>query len=93
MIDSHIGSTEARRNILDYLKSLRYLYGDLDVEVKSATRTGILKVRGGQVVAAECGMLEGNGAFLTLAAAGACEFLAQNRLCRLIKMCQLPLPR
>ena len=70
MTDSHIGSTETPRNILEYLKALRLLPGDLDVEVKSAGRAGILHVRQGQVIAAECGKLTGNGALLTLAAIG-----------------------
>lgn len=70
MTDSHIGSTETPRNILEYLKALRLLPGDLDVEVKSAERAGILHVRQGQVIGAECGKLKGNGALLTLAAIG-----------------------
>lgn len=73
MTDSHIGSTETQRNILEYLKSLRLLQGDLDVEVKSATRNGVMHVRQGNVIAAECGNLKGNGAFLTLVAIGSGE--------------------
>ncbi|MGB3211152.1 MAG: response regulator [Desulforhopalus sp.] len=71
MNDSHIGSTETQRNIIDYLKSLRPLPGDLEVEVKGAGRSGVLYLRQGQVIAAECGKLIGNGAFLTLASMGA----------------------
>ncbi len=70
MTDSHIGSTETQRNILEYLKTLQLLPGSLDVEVKSTRRTGVLHVRQGIVIAAECGSLQGNGAFLTLAAEG-----------------------
>ena len=70
MTDFHIGSTEMQKNILECLKSLRLLPGYLDVEVKGARRIGVLHVKQGQVIAAECGNLRGNGAFLTLAAIG-----------------------
>jgi hypothetical protein len=70
MTEPHIGSTETQKNILEYLKTLRLFPGSLDVEVKSSRRTGVLYVRQGHVIAAECGTLRGNGAFLTLAAEG-----------------------
>ncbi len=68
MTDSHIGFTETRRNILDYLKSLRLQQDNLDVQVQGVRKFGLLQVRQGQIVAAKCGKLQGNGAFLTLAA-------------------------
>ncbi len=67
------GSTEKQSNILEYLKSLRMLPGGLDVEVKSTTRNGILHVRQGQVIAAECGNLQGNGAYLSLVSIGVAD--------------------
>ncbi len=70
MTDSHIGSTGTQRNILEYLKAQRLLPDSLDVEVKSRRRAGVLHVRQGQVIAAESGILQGNGAFLTLVAEG-----------------------
>jgi twitching motility two-component system response regulator PilG len=73
MIDSHLGFTEPERNILEYLKSQRLLQGNLDVHVKGVRRSGFLQVRKGQVIAAECGNLQGNGALLSLAAIGAGE--------------------
>jgi len=66
MTDSRTVSGE----ILVYLKSLQTLSGNVDIEVKNATRTGLLQVRQGRVVSAECGRLLGNGALLTLAAIG-----------------------
>lgn len=68
MTDSHIGFTETRGNILDYLKSLRLQQDNLDVQVQGVRKFGLLQVRQGQIVAAKCGKLQGNGAFLTLAA-------------------------
>jgi twitching motility two-component system response regulator PilG len=68
MTDSHIGFTETRRNILDYLKSLRLHQDNLDVQVQGVRKFGLLQVRQGQIVAAQCGKLQGNGALLTLAA-------------------------
>lgn len=73
MIDAHIGFTENERNILEYLNSLRLLQGNLDVQVKGVRRTGFLQVRKGQIIAAKCGNLQGNGALLSLAAIGAGE--------------------
>ncbi len=70
MTEFSIGSTERQSNILEYLKSLRMHPGSLDVQVKSATRIGVLHLRQGQVIAAECGNLQGNGAFLTLVSMG-----------------------
>lgn len=68
MTDSHIGFTETRRNILDYLKSLRLHKDNLDVQVQGVRKFGLLQVRQGKIVAAKCGKLQGNGALLTLAA-------------------------
>jgi len=68
MTDSHIGFTETQRNILDYLKSLRLHQDNLDVQVQGVRKFGLLQVRQGQIVAAKCGKLQGNGALLTLAA-------------------------
>jgi len=70
MIASPFSSTATQRNTVDYLKSVRFLQGDLDVEVKSQSRSGMLHVRQGQVLGAQCGKLQGNGALLTLAAIG-----------------------
>ncbi len=70
MIESHIGFAETERDILEYLKSLRSLQGNLDIQVKGVRKTGILQVRKGRIVAAKCGNLLGNGALLSLAAIG-----------------------
>ncbi len=68
MTDSHIGFTETRRNILDYLKSLRLHQDNQDIQVQGIRKFGLLQVRQGKIVAAKCGKLQGNGALLTLAA-------------------------
>ncbi len=68
MTDTLVDSTLEQRNIIEYLKSLQSSGGDLDVEVNGAHRSGVLQVRNGRVVAAECGELRGNGALFTLAA-------------------------
>jgi DNA-binding response OmpR family regulator len=68
MTDTRIVSGENRRDFLAYLKSLQSMAGSADIEVKSATRTGLVQVRQGRIIAAGCGRLFGNGAFLTLAA-------------------------
>lgn len=70
MTESQIGSTKTQRNILEYLKSLRLLPDYLVVEVTGAGRAGFLYVSQGRVIAAECGNLQGNGAFLTLVTIG-----------------------
>ncbi|TKB25060.1 response regulator [Desulfopila sp. IMCC35006] len=70
MTASPSSSTATQRNTVDYLKSVRFLQGDLDVAVKSQSRSGMLHVRQGQVLGAQCGKLQGNGALLTLAAIG-----------------------
>jgi twitching motility two-component system response regulator PilG len=70
MTKSHIGSTKTQRNILEFLKSLRLLPDYLVVEVISTGRTGVLHVSQGQVIAAECGSLQGNGALLSLVTIG-----------------------
>ncbi len=69
-IESPLGFAETERNILEYLKSLRSLQGNLDIQVKGVKRSGILQVRKGRLVAARCGNLLGNGALLSLAAIG-----------------------
>lgn len=68
MTDPRIVSGENRRDFFAYLKSLQSMAGNADIEVKNATRKGLIEVRHGRVVAAGCGQLFGNGAFLTLAA-------------------------
>jgi twitching motility two-component system response regulator PilG len=73
MTDSHIGLAETRRNILEYLKFLRLQRDNLDVQVQGVRKFGLLQVRQGQVIAAKCGNLQGNGALLTLTAIGVGE--------------------
>lgn len=68
MTDSRILATETERNVLLYLKSQQVLSGDVDVWVKDAKLSGNIQVRKGQVVAAACEKLIGNGALLILAA-------------------------
>ncbi len=68
MTDSPPALFEAPRKILDYLKSLRCMPGAVQVQVRGERQTGSIQVRQGQVFAAECGSLLGNGAFLTLVA-------------------------
>lgn len=70
MTDTLVDSTLEQRNIIEYLKNLQSSPTDLDVEVKGARRSGVLQVRKGRVVAAQCGELRGNGALFTLAALG-----------------------
>ncbi len=73
MTASEANYMETQRNIVEHLKSLSLLQENLDIEVKSQSRTGMLRVRDGQVIGAQCGKLEGNGALLTLAAIGAAD--------------------
>ncbi len=73
MTPSQLSSTATQRNTVEYLKSVRFLQGDLDVEVKCQSRSGMLHVRQGQVIGAQCGKLKGNGALLTLAAIGTAD--------------------
>lgn len=68
MTDPRIVSGENRQDFLAYLKSLQSMAGNADIEVKNATRTGLVQVRQGRITAAGYGQLLGNGAFLTLAA-------------------------
>ncbi len=75
MTDSPPASLETPRNILEYLRSLRFAPGSLEVQVRGQ-RTGSMQLRQGQVFAGECGSLKGNGAFLTLLAMGEGEVTA-----------------
>ncbi|MDK9706940.1 MAG: response regulator [Desulforhopalus sp.] len=68
MTDSRILATETERNVLLYLKSQQVLSGDVDVWAKDGRLSGNLQIRKGQVVAAACEKLVGNGALLSLAA-------------------------
>ncbi len=68
MTDLHINSAETEKNVLLYLKSQQALGGSCRVSVKNAKYNGTLHLSKGQVVAAFCGKLTGNGALLTLAA-------------------------
>ena len=76
MTDSLPASLKTPRNILDYLKSLRFVHGAVELQVRGERRTGSMQVRQGQVFAAKCGSLVGNGAFLTLVAMGEGEVSA-----------------
>jgi twitching motility two-component system response regulator PilG len=68
MTNLHINSAETEKNVLLYLKSQQALAGSCHVSVKNVKYRGMLQIRKGQVVAAFCGKLTGNGALLTLAA-------------------------
>lgn len=76
MTDSPPALPQTTRSILEYLKSLRFVPGALEVQVREGRRTGSMQVRQGQVFAAECSNLLGNGAFLTLVAMGKGEVFA-----------------
>jgi twitching motility two-component system response regulator PilG len=67
---------KAPRNILEYLQSLRCMQGAVEVQVRGERRNGSIQVRQGQVFAAQCGSLVGNGAFLTLVAMGNGDVIA-----------------
>lgn len=70
MTDAEIGSTEKQVSILGHLRSSLLQQDDLDLLVTALGRSGVLKVRQGQILGAECGKLQGNGALLTLVALG-----------------------
>lgn len=70
MIDSHIEPTKMPISVLEYLKTLRLKPSSVDISITATDRTGVLYVRQGTVIGAECGQLVGNGAYLTLAAIG-----------------------
>lgn len=77
---SQSSSPLTQRNIVEYLKSLRSQQGDCDIEVICRNRTGLLHVRQGQVIGAQSGTLQGNGALLTLAAIGAADIHSRQSI-------------
>lgn len=78
MNESHEELKETGKDILEYLSSLRLLSSDLDVEVKTARYSGVIQVRGGEVIAASQGDITGNGALFTLLTQKVADFTANN---------------
>jgi twitching motility two-component system response regulator PilG len=70
MTDPYIPAPETEKNILRCLKHQQLHSGNVDISVKNIGVTGSIQMRKGQVVAATCGKLSGNGALLTLVTKG-----------------------
>ena len=68
MHNSRTVSGDIPGHLLDYLKSLQGISGNVDITVRKAAHAGSVQVRQGRTVAATWGRLAGNGALLTLAA-------------------------
>lgn len=68
MHNSRTVSGDNQGHLLDYLKSLQGISGNVDITVRKAAHAGLVQVRQGRLVAAAWGRLAGNGALLTLTA-------------------------
>ncbi|TKB09872.1 response regulator [Desulforhopalus sp. IMCC35007] len=85
MEEIHKEFKEKERDILEYLRSLRLLSSDLDVEVTTIRYSGLIQVRGGAVGAARQGALTGNGALFTLLSQRKGEVKAMKSTAPLVK--------